>query len=113
MGLFGLFFQVGILWFLITLFSGSTNSDQSLRETWIVVIGMLIVGLLTRFLLPDLLSFAAILIDIVALYFLVDKVCGTSRKATIRICAWYLGISFMIGLVSFGFKLLSAEQVAA
>ena len=100
MHLFGLFFQVGILWFLITLFTGSTDSSQSLRETWIVIFGMLIVGLLTRFLLPGVLGYFAVLIDIVALYFLVDKVCGANRKITIRICAWYFGISFLIGLGS-------------
>lgn len=113
MGLFGLFLQVGILWFLITLFTGSTNSDQSLRETWIVVIGMLIVGLLTRFLLPGVLGFASVLINVVALYVLVDKVCGASRKATIRICVWYFGITFLIWLVGFGFEILSEEPVPA
>jgi hypothetical protein len=79
--LFGLFFQVGILWFLITLFTGSTDSSRSLRETWIVIIGMLIVGLLARFMLAALLGdleilidIVALLIDIAALYVLVDKV---------------------------------------
>jgi uncharacterized membrane protein YuzA (DUF378 family) len=72
---------VGILWFLITLFTGSTDSSRSLRETWIVIIGMLIVGLLARFMLAALLGdleilidIVALLIDIAALYVLVDKV---------------------------------------
>lgn len=99
MNVFGTFLQVGILWFLITLFTRSTSSSQSLTETWIVVIGMLIVSFLTSLLLGAILGPFTLLINIAALYILVDKVCGTSRKVTIRICAWYLGISFLFGLL--------------
>lgn len=99
MNVFGTFLQVGILWFLITLFTRSTSSSQSLTETWIVVIGMLIVSFLTRLLLGAILGPFTLLINIAALYILVDKVCGTSRKVTIRICAWYLGISFLLSLL--------------
>ena len=108
MNTFGTFLSVGVLWFLITLFTGSTDSSQSLRETWIVVIGMLIVSLLSRLLLGAVLGPFTVVIDIIALYLLVDKVCGTSRKKTIKICAWYFGISFMIGL----FSLLLSTRVA-
>ncbi len=119
MGIFGLFLQVGILWFLITLFTGSTDANQSLRETWIVIIGMLIVSLLIRFLLavlfPEslLAGIAALMLSIVALYVLVDKVCGASKKATTRICAWYFGIGFLFSLIDIGFRILSTEPVTA
>lgn len=98
MGIFSLFIQVGILWFLITLFTGSRNSSQSLRETWIVIIGMMIIGILSRLLLGGILGPLLILVDIVTLYFLVDKVCEESQKTTIKICAWYFGLSLLIGL---------------
>jgi hypothetical protein len=106
MQVIGLFLQVGILWFLITLFTRSTNANQSLNETWIVVFGMLIVGFVSRLLLSPFLGPFIVIIDVTALYLLVDKVCGTSRKTTIRICAWYFGISILIGLF---FALLSAR----
>jgi hypothetical protein len=98
MNVIGIFLQVGILWFLITLFTRSTSSSQSLNETWIVVIGMLIVSFLSRLLLGGILGPFTAIIEVAALYLLVDKVCGTSRKVTIKICAWYLGISFLFGL---------------
>jgi hypothetical protein len=87
-----------ILWFLITLFTRSRNSSRTLTETGIVVIGMLMVGLLTRWFLSDFIGLLTSAVNVVALYFLVDKVCGTSRAITIRICVWYFVISFFIGL---------------
>jgi len=105
MNIISLFLQVGILWFLITLFTRSTNSSQTLIETWIVVIGMLIIGGLTRFFLSGILGPFTIVIEAAALYFLVGKVCGASRKATLKICGWYFGLSLLTGLF---FALLSA-----
>ena len=104
MHIFGTFLSVGILWFLITLFTNSNNSSHSLTQTWIVVIGMLIVGFLSKLLLAGFLGPFTVIVDIAALYLLVDKVCETNRKVTIKICAWYLGLSFVIALF---FTLLS------
>jgi hypothetical protein len=119
MYLFDLFLRVGILWFLITLFSRQTNASTSLTETWIVIAASLFVGILTRIGVVALLLYAApsnlgvgalvrylllgplpVIIHIIVLYFLIDKVCGTTRKTTIKICGWYLGISILLGLVS-------------
>jgi|GEM_PF-3193010 len=39
------------------------------------------------------------------LWFLIDKVCGTAQKTTVKICAWYFGITIglqMIGTVIAG-----------
>lgn len=105
MDIIGTFLAVGILWFLITWFTSSTNSSHSLNLTWIVVIGMLIVGMLTKFFLSGILGPFTVIVDIAALYFLVDKVCETSQRITVRICAWYLGLSFLISLV---FKLIAS-----
>jgi len=98
MNIFGTFLSVGILWFLITLFTRSTSSSKSLNETWIVVFGMLIVSFLSRLLLGGLLGPFTIIVNIAALYLLVDKVCDTDRRTTIKICVWYFGLSLLIGL---------------
>lgn len=109
MNAFGTFLSVGVLWFLITIFTRSTDSSQSLRETWIVVIGMLIVSFLSRLLLPEVLGPFTVVINIAVLYLLIDKVCGTSRRTTIKICAWYFGILFLIEILS----LLFSTKIAA
>jgi hypothetical protein len=95
---FGIFISGAILWFLITLFTRSTNSSQTFTETCIVVIGLMIVSLLTKFLLGGVLGIFTLALNVGALYFLVDKVCGASRAATIRICVWYFVLSFSINL---------------
>lgn len=101
MGLFGLFLQVGILWFLITFYSRSTNSKSTLRETWIVVLGMLSIGFIARLTLSSVLGGFVEIIPIIALYFLVDKVCELSRSATIKICVCYIVISVLIGIATY------------
>jgi len=101
MGISNLFLQVGILWFLITLYSRSTNSASSLRETWIVVIGVMIVGLLARLILGGILGPFVGLINIVALYYLIDKVCGLSREATRKICIWYVVSLIILSILGY------------
>jgi hypothetical protein len=96
--LIGSFVSAAILWFLITLFTRSTNSSQTLTETWIVVIGMAMVSIVTRLLLGGILGIFTLVLNVVALYLLVDKVCGASRAATIRICVWYFVLTFLINL---------------
>jgi len=44
MSTFGTFLDLGILWFLITLFTGSIDSDRSFREARIVAFGVKIIG---------------------------------------------------------------------
>ena len=48
--------------------------------------------------MPCLLGPLTFVVNVVALYFMVDKVCGTNKAVTIRICAWYFGISFLINV---------------
>ncbi|MGC6426503.1 MAG: hypothetical protein ACON5H_05840 [Akkermansiaceae bacterium] len=81
---------------MITIFTGSTNSSQSLRETWIVLLGMLIASYLARFLFGGVLGPFAGLLSIAVLYFLIGKICGVRRKVALRICGWYLGILIFI-----------------
>ena len=99
MSIINIFLQVGVLWFLITFYSRSTNSSSTLRETWIVVIGMLIVGLFSRLLLGGILGPFTGILSLIALYFLVDKICGLSRKITIKICVFYVVIMILFGIV--------------
>ena len=91
--------QVGVLWFLITFYSRATKSSSTLRETWIVVIGVFIVGVISRFLLGWILGSFTGIISLIALYFLVDKVCGLSRKITIKICVFYTIIMVILGVI--------------
>ncbi|WP_411846761.1 hypothetical protein AAFN60_04190 [Roseibacillus persicicus] len=95
----GTIINVSILWFLITLYTRSTNSAESLRETWIVVIGMAIVRLLSHLILGGILGPFTFFIELVALYFLTEKICETSRKVSLKICLWYFLISVFLGLV--------------
>lgn len=94
----GLFLQTGILWLLITLFTRSTDSQQTLNETRIVIFAMLAVGFVTKFLLRPYLGPFSLLVDVAALYWLVDKVCGNSRNITFKICLWYFLISILFAL---------------
>ena len=82
--------DLGILWFLIGVFTGSIDANQSYRETWIVIFGVMIVGMVFRSLLGDSLRPLATLFQLVALYYLVDWSCGTDRRTTLKICGWYL-----------------------
>jgi len=98
MTIFSIFISLALLWFLVTLFTRSTNSSQTLTESWIIVIGMLIVNLLSKLFLYHFLGIFTLVVNIIALYFLVDKICGTPKSITIRICAWYFGLTFVMNL---------------
>jgi hypothetical protein len=99
--------DIGILWFLIVLFTGSIDADQSYRKTCIVIFGVMIVGLVFRSLLGDSLQPVATPLQLVALFYLVDWSCGTDRRTTLKICGWYLVASVAI---SVGFYFLSRPQ---
>ena len=88
--MFGIVLHFAILWFLITLFTRQTNAAQSTREAKIVYIAMGFVWLVTRLLLWVLMGPLVIAIEAVALYLLVDKVCETPKRITMRICIWYI-----------------------
>jgi len=98
--MFSLVAHGALIWLLITLFSRSTNSSQTLRETWVVVIGMSAVRLVTFLLFGGFLGLLTFVIDVVVLYFLVDKVCELNRRATVKICVWYVIVVFLIGVVT-------------
>jgi len=96
----GTFLSVAVLWVLIYIFTDCSDSSQSFGEAWIVVIGLRIARYFSALLLDGLLGPFSVVINIVALYLLVAIVCGTTWKITIKICAWYLGMSYLVGILS-------------
>jgi len=101
MWIIGFLIELGILWFIITLFTRSLDSQDSFRDTLVVLFGMIIVrlvlGVLPGFLQVDSpLTFPVIYaISLVALYFLVRWSCDTERKTTLKICGWYIVASLI------------------
>ncbi|MEY4482814.1 MAG: hypothetical protein RL693_266 [Verrucomicrobiota bacterium] len=89
-----IFIELGILWFLITLFTDSTNAEQSYRETSIVIFGVMTIGVFFKLLLGD--TPLVIPVQLAALYYLVDWSCGCDRRITWKICGWYLLTSLTI-----------------
>lgn len=88
--------HTAILWFLITFFTRSTSADRSLIQTMVVVGGMFLVGIVSEFALRPAIGFFTMVIELAALYWLVDKSCETNRKTTIKICLWYLVCVFSL-----------------
>lgn len=99
----GTFVSLGILWFLITLFTDSIDSEASFREAWIVYFGVAIVGIPCRLILADGLEPLAAVGETAALYFLVGKVCETDRRTTMKICGWYLLGTLVVSGISYAF----------
>jgi hypothetical protein len=78
------FVPLGLLWVLIVIFTGSRDSEQSYREALICACGRAVP-------MPyELLRYP---VQLVALFFLVDRVCECSRSVTWRILIWYVVIS--------------------
>ena len=59
---------------------------------------MIIVRIFGSLLLGGILGPLLIFVNVAELYFLVDKVCEKSRRTTIKICAWYFGLTLAIGM---------------
>lgn len=95
---FGIFISVGLLWILLLIYSPTTDANQSRIETWSVVLAMQILRIIGGFVLIPFIGPLFIFVEVVALYFLVTKICDLDRSRTLRICFWYLGILFLLGL---------------
>lgn len=92
--------QLGLLWFLITLFTRQTDSRQSFRES-LIVLGLYLLGSIVLKVLAAVIAIPGWLVivpQIGLLYLLLDKVCGNATGVTIRICAWFFGLSLLFGL---------------
>jgi hypothetical protein len=62
------------------------------------MVGMIIVGFFSRLLLGGILGPFTGIISLIALYFLVDKICDLNRKITIKICIFYVVIMILFGI---------------
>lgn len=65
-----------------------------------MVFGMMIVNLVLMLLFRGGLAPVALVLDIAALYLLVDKVCASNRTTTFKICGWYIGFRLLLALLS-------------
>ena len=92
----GTIFDLALLWFLIVYFTGSISSEHSYRETWIVVFGTKIVGLVSSFALPDGFRELAAVAQLITLFYLVGWTCGTDGRTTLKICGWYLALGLIL-----------------
>ncbi len=97
----GTFIDIAILWLIIVIFTESSDSEQSFRDTWIVLFGVGMVGLVFQLILGASLRFLALPIEGIALYLLVEWSCGTERKVTLKICGWYVVVSAVFKLAGY------------
>lgn len=82
--------ELGLLWWLITYFTGSLDAGESYREAWIVIFGVMLVSLVANAALGEAGGIFALPLKVLALYYLIGWACDTDRKTTRRICGWYL-----------------------
>ncbi len=92
---------MGILWFLIALFTESSNSEQSRREAGMIAVGAMLAGLLTHLLVGKALWPLTVVTQLGTLYFLVRKVCDTEPLTALKICGWYVIVCILAFLASY------------
>ncbi len=86
------FLPLGLVWVLIVIFTGSRDEDQSYREALICASGLAVISMIFAWFLPDQITLLRYPIQVIALFFLVDRVCECSRATTWRITIWYVVI---------------------
>lgn len=89
------FFPIGLVWILITIFTGSRDEDQSYREALICTCGLAAISMIFSWFLPEQFALLRYPIQVIALFFLVERVCESSRATTWRIIIWYVVISLI------------------
>lgn len=87
------FVPLGLIWVLIVIFTGSRDSDQSYREALICASGLAVISMIFAWVVPAPYNLLRYPVQLVALFFLVDRVCECSRSVTWRILIWYVVIS--------------------
>jgi hypothetical protein len=81
------------VWILIVIFTGSRDEEQSYREALICASGLAAISMIFAWFLPDQIALLRYPIQVIALFFLVDRVCESSRATTWRITIWHVVIS--------------------
>ena len=82
-----------LLWVLILYFTRSLDNKQSFREAFICTLGLAVISMIFTWFVPFPLNLLRFPVQMVALYFLIDRVCECSFATTWRIVIWYVVIS--------------------
>lgn len=92
------------LWVLIVIFTGSRDSDQSYREALLCACGLAAISMIFVWAVPMPYKLLRYPVQVVALFFLVDRICECSRAVTWRILIWYVvltvGFALLFSLVA-------------
>lgn len=84
------FIPLGLLWILIVILTGSRDEEQSYREALICTAGAAFVSMIFTWFVPHPWILLRYPLQLIVLFFLVDKVCGCNRGITWRILIWYV-----------------------
>jgi hypothetical protein len=93
------FAPLALLWVLIVIFTGSRDSTQSYREALLCACGLAAISMIFAWMVPMPVKLLRYPAQVVALFFLVDRICECSRAVTWRIVIWYV-------VITVGFALL-------
>jgi hypothetical protein len=93
-----------LVWLLIVIFTGSRDSEQSYREALICTIGLAVISIIFSFFVPYPYKLIRFPLQVVALYFLIDRICGCSIATTWRIIIWYVVLTLVFGVLFYFFR---------
>jgi hypothetical protein len=88
-----------LLWVLIVYFTRSLDNKQSFREAFICTLGLAVISMIFAWFVFVPFNLLRFPVQMVALYFLIDRVCECSVATTWRIVIWYLVISVTFGVL--------------
>ncbi len=90
---------LALLWVLIVVITGSRDNEQSYREALICTLGLAVISMIFTWCIPSPFNLLCFPVQLVALYFLVDRVCECSVSTTWRIIIWYAVLSLLFWLL--------------
>ena len=102
-----------LLWVLIVIFTGSRDDEQSYREALICTVGLAVISMVFAWLVPSPFNLLRFPVQLVALYFLVDRVCECSVATIWRIIIWYVVLSVLFWLLFEAFSHFISQPVDA
>lgn len=91
--------SAGTLWFLLVLFHEGSNFDAQEQQALAIILVVSLVGWVANLLLPDGFGPVALLLQVVALYFAVDKLCGYSTRTTWKIVGSFFGAHLILSMI--------------
>jgi hypothetical protein len=90
---------LALLWVLIVVLTGSRDAEQSYREALLCTVGLAVISMIFSWLVPSPFNLLRFPVQLVALYFLVDRVCECSVSSTWRILIWFAVVSLLFWLL--------------